>query len=53
MTPLGSRLLCFIDERLQHMLDAPEMWGSNESVEFQLLQLLEIRLLDHRRECGW
>lgn len=45
MTSLGSRLLCFIDERLQHMLDAPEMWGSNESVELQILQLLEIRLL--------
>jgi len=45
MTPLGSRLLDFIDERLQQMLDAPELWGSNESVELQILQLLEIRLL--------
>ena len=45
MTSLRSRLLCFIDERLQHMLDAPEMWGSNESVELQILQLLEVRLL--------
>jgi hypothetical protein len=42
---LGARLLGFIDERLQQMLDAPEMWGSNESVELQILQLLEIRLL--------
>jgi hypothetical protein len=42
---LGSRLLGFIDERLQQMLDAPELWGSNENVELQILQLLEIRLL--------
>lgn len=42
---LRSRVLRFIDERLQHMLDAPEMWGSRASVELQILQLLEVRLL--------
>jgi hypothetical protein len=45
MSSFVSKLLDFIDERLSHMLDAPEMWGSGESVELQILQLLELRVL--------
>jgi hypothetical protein len=42
---LAATLLRFVDDRLDHMLEAPEMWGADESVELQILQLLEIRLL--------
>jgi hypothetical protein len=42
---LATTLLQFIDQRLEQMLEAPEMWGADESVELQVLQLLEIRLL--------
>jgi hypothetical protein len=45
MIPLVSRLLEFVDERLDHMLEAPDMWGTGESVELQILQLLEVRVL--------
>lgn len=45
MTWVASNLINFIDERLSHMLEAPRMWGSSESVELQALQLLEIRSL--------
>ncbi|TMQ14590.1 MAG: hypothetical protein E6J90_01830 [Deltaproteobacteria bacterium] len=42
---LAATLLRFVDERLDHMLEAPQLWGADESVELQILQLLEIRLL--------
>lgn len=42
---LAELLQSFIDERIDHMLEAPEMWGADESVELQLLQLLELRVL--------
>lgn len=45
MTSVESNLIGFIDDRLSHMLEAPGMWGSSESVELQVLQLLEIRAL--------
>lgn len=45
MSLLQRTLLGFIDERLESLLRVPEMWGSDESVELQLLQLLEFRLL--------
>jgi hypothetical protein len=45
MTSRESRLLKFIEERLAHMLEAPQMWGASESVELQILQLLEIRMM--------
>jgi len=53
---LAATLLGFVDERLDHMLEAPEMWGADESVELQILQLLEIRLLiaaPPRSQDGW
>jgi len=45
MTQAEARLLKFIDDRLERMLSAPEMWGANESVELQVLQLLELRVV--------
>ena len=42
---LATTLLRFIDERLDQMLEAPQLWGADESVELQILQLLEIRFL--------
>src|ERR1043165_10108661 len=45
MTSVESNLIGFIDDRLSHMLEAPGLWGSSESVELQVLQLLEIRSL--------
>ena len=45
MSWIVSKLIDFIDERLDHMIEAPGMWGSSESVELQILQLLEIRSL--------
>jgi hypothetical protein len=37
--------LKFIDGRLDSMLRVPEMWGADESVELQILQLLQLRWL--------
>lgn len=42
---LAATLLRFVDERLDQMLEAPQLWGADESVELQILQLLEIRFL--------
>lgn len=55
MTALASRLLDFVDERLDHMLEAPSMWGSGESVELQILQLLELRalILEPAHTASW
>lgn len=55
MTSLASRLLDFLDERLDHMLEAPSMWGAGESVELQILQLLEVRalILAPAHAAGW
>lgn len=40
-----ARVLGFIESRLESMLRAPGLWGSDESVELQVLQLLELRLV--------
>lgn len=45
MTPLERRVLRFIDTRLESMVRVPGSWGSEESVELQVLQLLELRLV--------
>jgi hypothetical protein len=53
---LATTLLRFVDERLDQMLEAPEMWGADESVELQILQLLEIRFLiaaPPRSQADW
>lgn len=45
MTPFEQRVLRFIDARLESMVRVPGSWGSEESVELQVLQLLELRLV--------
>jgi hypothetical protein len=45
MTSLRDVLLRFIEERVNQILDTPQMWGADESVELQVLQLMEIRFL--------
>ena len=35
----------FATKRVEDMLKSPEMWGSQEAVELQVLQLMEIRML--------
>jgi len=42
---LRDALLEFVDERIDSLLRVPEMWGPEESIELQLLLLLEVRLL--------
>jgi len=42
---LRQALLHFIDERIEQMLARPAAWGSAESVELQVLQLVEVRAL--------
>jgi hypothetical protein len=48
MTGLAETIIRYIDRRLDAMLRAPAMWGSDESVELQVLQLLELRALTVR-----
>jgi hypothetical protein len=45
MSTIERRLLKFIAERIESMLRRPSVWGSNLSVEDQVLQLIEIRRL--------
>lgn len=39
---LELKLLAFLRERIESMLESPAAWGGNEAVELQLLQLLEL-----------
>jgi hypothetical protein len=41
-------LAVWIDQRLDHILEAPPMWGSPEAVELQVLQLVQVRALAQR-----
>jgi hypothetical protein len=50
MSALQTTILAYIDEQIQAILSAPEMWGSDESVEMQVLQLLEFRSVTLRPE---
>lgn len=43
MSPGESRLLEFVAIRLESMLRRPAVWGSLQSVEERILQLLELR----------
>ncbi len=43
MSALKDRIVAYVDDQLRAMFAAPEMWGSNESVELQALQLLQFR----------
>lgn len=42
MTSLRETLLHFIDDRMEHLLSRPGMWGPDIAVELQFLQLAEI-----------
>jgi hypothetical protein len=54
MSALRSIIVRWADARIAEMLAAPRMWGSDEAVELQVLQLHEIRALalrpDHELE---
>ena len=45
MSAFRDRLRAFVDRRLQSLIATPEIWGSAESVELQVLQLLQVRSL--------
>jgi hypothetical protein len=49
---LHTTVLRWANERLDAMLGAPPMWGSNEAVEMQVLLLLELRALALRPEAS-
>lgn len=50
MKELRDEIVTWVDERIEDMLAAPRMWGSDEAVELQVLLLLEIRTLALRPE---
>lgn len=50
MTTLKDTIIDHVDDKIQAMFDAPAMWGSDESVELQVLQLLEFRSIAVRPE---
>jgi hypothetical protein len=45
MSSLHDTILGWVDQRVGDMLAAPRTWGSNEAVEMQILQLMELRAL--------
>jgi len=45
VTNLKDVVVRWADQRIDEMLGAPPMWGSPESVELQVLQLVELRAL--------
>lgn len=50
MKELRDEIVTWVNERIEDMLAAPRMWGSDEAVELQVLLLLEIRTLALRPE---
>lgn len=50
MSSLQDTILRYIDEQLDAMARAPEMWGPPHCVELQVLQLLEFRSVTLRPE---
>jgi hypothetical protein len=45
MKELRDVIVTWVDQRMEDMLSAPRMWGSDEAVELQMLLLLELRAL--------
>lgn len=45
VSALRDRIRAFVDHRLQSLVTTPEIWGSPESVELQVLQILQVRAL--------
>jgi len=50
MKELRDTIVSWVDQRMDDMLSAPRMWGSDEAVELQMLLLLELRALALRPE---
>lgn len=50
LVPKRADIPKWVDQRIEDMLAAPRMWGSDEAVELQVLLLLEIRTLALRPE---
>ncbi len=48
MNGLRDTIVTWVDQRLEDMLSAPRMWGSDEAVELQTLLLFELRSLAMR-----
>lgn len=47
------KLKYLIESRIRSILERPEVWGSNESVELQIIQLLEVRFLLMNNQSDW
>jgi hypothetical protein len=52
MSTFQAAVLRWANERLDALLGAPPMWGSNEAVEMQALLLMELRALALRPEAS-
>jgi hypothetical protein len=52
MSTFQATVLRWANERLDALLGAPPMWGSNEAVEMQALLLMELRALALRPEAS-
>lgn len=50
MKELRDVIVTWVDQRMEDMLSAPRMWGSDEAIELQMLLLLELRTLALRPE---
>jgi hypothetical protein len=50
MKELRDVIVTWVDQRIEDMLSAPRMWGSDEAIELQMLLLLELRALALRPE---
>lgn len=50
MKELRDVIVTWVDQRMDDMLSAPRMWGSDEAIELQMLLLLELRALALRPE---
>jgi hypothetical protein len=45
LPPVDPRMLAWIDQRIADIFEAPDMWGSVEVVDMQLLLLHELRCM--------
>lgn len=50
MSSTEDNIVTYVDEQLAAIFAAPEMWGSSEAIELQVIQLLEVRALTLRPE---
>jgi hypothetical protein len=50
MSALCNTVVHFVDEQLRYIFAAPSMWGGDEAIELQVVQLLEFRSVALRPE---